>query len=94
MPKFALITTQVEEFESQEGIEHFIKEHSPLDFDQKVELLEKRKLVVADLEDDTVTTIEIATEFLPGDGEQPATETVKDETTEKPGEEKGTDESA
>lgn len=56
--KFALVTTQVEEFDSKDALEHYIKEHSPLDFDDKVDLLASNKIII-DGEDDVTTTIEI-----------------------------------
>ena len=62
MPKFAIVTTQVEEFDSKDALEHYVKEHSPLDFDEKVDLLASSKIII-DGEDDTTITVEILTEL-------------------------------
>lgn len=67
MSKVALITTQVEEFESREALEHYVKDHAPFEFDDKVDLLKSGKVVI-DLEDDTTVTIEIANELAPVEG--------------------------
>lgn len=66
MPKVALVTTQVEEFESIDALEHYVKEHSPLDFDDKVDLLSSKKIII-DGVDNVSTTVEILNEFAPTD---------------------------
>lgn len=78
MPKrFALITTQVEEFETKDELEHYIKEHSPLDFDEKVDLLASGKIVI-DGENDASITIEVAKAL---EGQEDATEPTTEGTT-------------
>lgn len=49
------VVTEVS-FESKELMEHELKEHiGVLNFDQKIELLEKRHLVIEDEDGDTTT---------------------------------------
>lgn len=86
MAKVALATTQVEEFESLESLEHYVKEHSPLSFDDKVDLLESKKIII-DGEDDASITIEILAEFAPTEEGQTLNESATSEpkTGDQPG---------
>lgn len=80
MAKFALVTTLVEEFDSREALEHYVKEHAPFEFDDKVALLESNKVII-DAEDESTITVEILTEAFPGE-DSPSKSTIEDEHTE------------
>lgn len=85
MGKLALVTTLVEEFDSQEALEHYVKEHAPFEFDDKVDLLQSKKIII-DTEDDSTVTVEILEEFK--DTDAPATEKVEDAHQENNADEK------
>lgn len=61
--KFIIRTTMVEEFDSEEAREHYVKEHMEVSFDTKLALLKDASVTKVDEADDTTTvTVELLTE--------------------------------